>query len=832
MSFAHLHVHTTYSLMDGLSSVRELFDRAEELGQPGIAITDHGYMYGVPEFLREAERHPDVKPVVGCEIYITDHYDHRIMDPDHKRYHHLILLAKNMTGYRNLVKICSEAAVSGKYYRPRVSHEFIERHHEGLIAMSACIGGEIPACILDDDMESAEKAVQWYRSVFGDDFFLEVSQHESRKPGFKTDVLEMQRKANRAIFALGEKFGISVVATNDVHFVYAEDASAQDTHLCNATGKVLSDTDRLCYSGEEYLKSEAEMLSIFPDHPEAVANSVKLLDKIEKFSIFTKPRSAAYPIPEMYRDADEALRGKVFWYLKDLSMDGNDEYVERVEKELEMIRERGCADIFLVVSDLCDNVWKAGGIVGPGRGATASLLVNYLLGITDMNPMEFGLVPEKFFSHNPDMFPNFAIDFDETGRLLAEEYLKDKYSGHVAGIITLGSRSAKTAVRDSFRAHELPSDEADEVCRIIDGVRSSGIRYYGMHSDFLSRQAVTEGSPVADWYAGAGDRERLAFDTAARMEGSVRYTGVHACGWVLSSAPIDEAVPLTLAVDDETGVSHVVSQYDGHYVEDCGLVKIDLLSLSALSVMMEADPVSMNDRETLELFADGDTVGVFQFAAKGMRDWLRRIRPESFEDLVALNAMYRPGPMERLGDYAEIKNGSKRNAFPDVALSGMQDIVEETYGMIIYQEQLMDIVSRVASFSHRDRRLLSKFAGSQTAETTLDGARVNVLDYLMDRFIREGVANGYGRDELERFWNGFVRSREASFLFGKAHSVCYTYIAYRCAYLKAHDPARFYSTVCPTLKWEEEKQALYEDAGRHGLVFMPQTGCFYSVIDD
>ena len=357
MSFAHLHVHTTYSIFDGLSSITELFEKAESLGQPGLAITDHGFLYGVPEFMKVAEKHLSVKPVIGCEIYLTDHYGHHINDLEHKKYFHLILLAKNLTGYGNLVKICSEAAVSGQYRgKPRISHEYLQEHHEGLIALSACIGGEVPQKILAEDNQGAKEAVLWYKQVFGEDFYLEVSQHESRKPGYGTELLDMQRMANEAIFALGEKFGIKVVATNDVHFVSAEDASAQDTLLCTSTGKLLSDKERLCYTGEEYLKSEEQMLEIFPEHPEAISNTMEVLDKIERFSIWSRPQLPQYPVPEQFKDADDALRGKVYWHLEDLGLKGNEEYEARIEKELSMIRERHCADYFLIVSNLCEKV--------------------------------------------------------------------------------------------------------------------------------------------------------------------------------------------------------------------------------------------------------------------------------------------------------------------------------------------------------------------------------------------------------------------------------------------------------------------------------------------
>lgn len=837
MSFAHLHVHTNYSLLDGLSAIPELFSRAEALGQPGLAITDHGFLYGIPEFIKEAEKHPSVKPVIGCEIYLTDHYDHHIKDTEHKKYYHLILLAKNLTGYKNLLKICSEAAVSGQFRgKPRVSHDYLSSHHEGLIAMSACIGGEIPQRILDDDKKGAEDALRWYKGVFGDDFYLEVSQHKSRKPGYGTELLEMQQAANEAIFMLGQKHGVKVVATNDVHFVLAEDASAQDTLLCSSTGKLLSDKERLCYTGEEYLKSEEQMLEIFPEHPEAISNTVEVLDKIESFSIWSKPQLLQCPIPEKFKDADDALSAKVYWHLEDLGLKGNEEYEERIEKELSMIRERHCADYFLIVSDLCEKVWERGGIVGPGRGSAASLLVNYLIGITEVNPMKFGLIPEQFFSYNLNVIPDIDLDFDEKGLKIAQEYLKDKYgSDHVAGIITFGKRGSKTAIKDSFRAHGLSANEASKLCRIIDDLLKDEFYVDSPRSHFLKFYASYPTELLKKWFEEAAQEQLSAYDDASKIEKTTCAIGIHACGWLFSKGPLTDYLPLTLYTDKETGVSHVISQYDGRYAEDCGPVKMDFLSLSALNTSVLPDPEDLNDKETMALFAKGDTVGVLQFESEGMKEWLKKIKPEKFEHLVALNSMYRPGPMDRIGWYSDLKKGLYKNLdfiHDDNLFTNLHKHTDETFGMIIYQEQLMSIVSDVASFSLEDMRRLRKFAGPYKIQQMIDGQWVNVLEHLGKKFMDGGMANGYDKKLLEQFWNSFVCTERAAYLFNKSHAVCYTLIAYRLAYLKVHEPALFYNTLYSSLKWEDDRKALYDDALQHGLVYMKQLGTFYQVIDD
>lgn len=832
MSFAHLHVHTTYSLFDGLSSITELFEKAESMGQPGLAITDHGFLYGVPEFMKVAEQHPSIKPVIGCEINLTDHYDHRIKDAEHKKYYHLILLAKNLAGYKNLLKICSEAAVFGQYRgKPRVSHEYLEQHHEGLIALSACIAGEIPQRILDNDLQGTEDALRWYKNVFGEDFYLEVSLHKSRKPGYGTKLLEMQKAVNMGIFALGRKFGIKVVATNEVHFVNAEDASAQDTLLCSSTGKLLSDKERLCYTGEEYLKSEEQMLEIFPEHPEAISNTMEVLDKIESFSIWSKPQLPQYPIPEKFKDADDALRAKVYWHLEDLGLKGNEEYEERIEKELSMIRERRCADYFLIVSDLCEKVWDRGGVVGPGRGSAASLLVNYLIGITEVNPLDFGLLAERFFSFKLDILPDIDIDFDEKGREIAADYLVEKYGpDHVSRLSSYVEYSAKATVKASFKAHGLGVKAAKKYYKPISG---EGWIYYNLHHKELGK--IPQGAPGNESYRKASQEEKAAFDDAIKIEGGIHSIGVHSCGWLLSKDPITDYVPLTLHTDSENGQETVVSQYDSHFAEDCGPVEMDFLSLPNLEATVLPEPEDLNDRETLELFAKGDTIGVFQFKSVGMKKWLRKIKPEKFDQLVALNAMYRPGPMDRFGWYSDLRKGLYKNfdfIHDDNPFTNLHKYTDETYGMIIYQEQMMSIVSDVASFSHEDMSRLRKIAGPFKMQQMIDGQWVDVNKYFRKKFVAGGRANGYDKKVLEKFWDEFVCTYNASYLFMKSHAVCYTLIAYRLAYLKAHLPVHFYNLLYESLRNEEDRKALFNDAIQHGLVYMKESGAFYKVIDD
>lgn len=496
-----------------------------------------------------------------------------------------------------------------------------------------------------------------------------------------------------------------------------------------------------------------------------------------------------------------------------------------------MIRERHCADYFLIVSDLCDNVWERGGIVGPGRGSAASLLVNYLIGITEVNPMEFGLLQERFFSYNLDILPDIDIEFDEKGREIAAEYLVEKYgTDHVARLSSYVEYSAKATIKASFKAHGLGVKAAKKYYKPISG---EGWRYYNLHHKELGK--LLSESPVNESYRKASQEEKSAFDDAIKIEGGIHSIGVHSCGWLFSRGPITDYVPLTLNTDSETGQEIVVSQYDSHFAEDCGPVKMDFLSLSSLRAALPPLTEDLDDIKTMELFANGDTIGVFQFESVGMKKWLRKINPEKFDQLVALNAMYRPGPMDRFGWYSDLRKGLHKNLdfiHDDNPFTNLHKYTDETYGMIIYQEQMMSIVSDVASFSHEDMSRLRKIAGPFKMQQMIDGQWVDVNKYFRKKFVSGGRANGYDKKVLEKFWDEFVCTYNASYLFMKSHAVCYTLIAYRLAYLKAHLPVHFYNLLYESLRNEDDRKSLYDDALKHGLVYMEKTGKFYTVIDD
>lgn len=728
MSYVHLHVHSDYSLLDGMAKIRDLFRRAEELGQPGLALTDHGTMAGAAEFLSTAKDFPNVKPIVGCEIYVSEG-SHLVKDQKQKKCCHLILLAKNLIGYRNLMKICSIAATDGFYKSPRASKELLEKYHEGLIASSACIGGEIPQLILDGNLEGAESAALWYRNLFGDDFYLEVSRHESRKKDYESDLLHKQEKANESIIGLGRKLGIKVIATNDVHFINEEDALAHDTYLRITTGRFNDTRKPLRYTGEEYLKSEDDMRKIFPGHPEVIENTIEVLNKVEIYNIFRKCEMPKLPLPEGFASADDVIEKMAMDSLKSLGKDNDNEYISRIEHELALIRNRGWADYFFLISSLVDRVRQEGGIVGPGRGAAPSLLLNFLLGITSVDPFAEELISERFFSEGLDIAPDIDLDFSRRGLEIAVAYLKEQFGeDHVARVSAYGKISRRVALKESF-------------------------------------------------------------DEASRIDGHITYSGIHSCGFILSKKPLMDVVPIALKSNGRTGGEVIVSQYDGYYVEDCGLLKLDLFTLKELEYSKVAEITSYDDQKVLKLFADGDTDGVLYCESEVMKRFLKKLRPATFSQIVDIQALFRPGPMAGIPEYIRRAHGGKYSRA--CIIPGTEDIMDATYGMLIYQEQLLRIAARVAGFGLAEQHDLQR-AVLHIGRTVLkDGTPVNLKACLRPKFIEGGLANGYAREDLVRFWETYVAPAESACIFLRAHAVCYARISYSLAWRKVYEREEF-----------------------------------------
>ncbi|MBQ9547771.1 MAG: DNA polymerase III subunit alpha [Bacteroidales bacterium] len=826
MSFVHLHVHTQYSILDGLSDINKLFQRAEELGMPGLAITDHGNMYGVKEFSDVAKKHPGVKPILGCEIYVTRHYDHRLKDNDHKAYYHLILLAKNYTGYQNLIKIVSTGHIEGMYYgKPRVTHEIVERYHEGLICCSACLAGEIPRLILARDEDGVDRAIEWHKRVFGDDYYLEVMLHRTEVPGMSPELYERQKEYTARIFELGVRHGVKVVATNDVHFVRREDGEAHDRLICINTGVRVTDEKRLRYTQQEFLKSEEEMAALFPGHPEALSNTLEVLDKVERYEINREHVLPKFQIDpsflsgidaelEKYKsvidegrcDKDGKERGEEFCqsvaYLCHLTFDGahrrygktlSEELQGRIDFELKTISRMGFPDYFLIVQDFINWGRRNGVSVGPGRGSAAGSVVAYCLGITNLDPLRYGLLFERFLNPERISMPDIDVDFDDEGRYRVIQYVQERYGiDHISHVITFGTMAAKLAVKDVARISDLPLPESNRLTKLIPDkpivVKENGeeVEYKPTLANSIKlikelREEYEHGEPLV--------REVLEY--ALQLEGSIRQTGIHACAMIIGRGNLTDYIPITTGVDKATGQEVWVSQYEGKLIEDVGMLKMDFLGLKTLSIIKRAlelvkkrfgkeidiEQIPIDDPAVYELYSRGDTKSIFQFESAGMKEWLIKLHPERFEDLIAMNALYRPGPMNYIPDFVAGKNDPSKIHFD---LPAMEPLLKETYGVTVYQEQVMQLSQELAGFSKGKADKLRKAMGKKQKD---------VLDSLKDAFMTGAQERGLPGETLHKIWSDWEAF--AKYAFNKSHAACYAWVSYQTAWVKAHYPSEF-----------------------------------------
>jgi len=825
MAFVHLHVHTQYSILDGLSSIEGLFKRADELDMPGLAITDHGNMYGIKEFFKYAKKYPKVKPIIGCEIYVTRGYDHKLKDNAHKRYYHLILLAKNYNGYKNLMKIVSTAHIEGFYYRPRVSHEVIEQYHEDLICSSACMVGEIPQYILAGDIKGAEEAIEWHKRVFGDDYYLEVMLHKTEVPGLSQETYEGQKQYTDVIFQLAEKHNVKVIATNDVHFIRKEDGPAHDRLICLTTNKYYDEPDRLRYTQQEYMKTEEEMRALFPDHPEAINNTVEICDKIETYKIdrghvlpkFELPRDFMDNIDswrEKYKDIIEAgrndengrFRGEEFCnsvaYMAHLCYEGakvrygetlTTEQAERIDFELKTISRMGFPDYFLIVQDFINWAKRNGISVGPGRGSAAGSAAAYCFGITNLDPIKYDLLFERFLNPERISMPDIDVDFDDEGRYRVIQYVQEKYGeDHISHVITFGTMAAKLAIRDVARISRLSLDESNRLTKMIPD-RAFTVRIDGEDKEMKPnlRNCVKYIPELKNEFENGSPLVREVIDYAMQLEGCIRQTGIHACAMIIGRGNLTDYIPITMGKDKATGQDVWVSQYEGSYIEDVGMLKMDFLGLRTLSIIKEClalikhrfgkdidiEKIPIDDPKTYELYSRGDTKSVFQFESPGMKEWLQRLHPQRFEDLIAMNALYRPGPMDYIPSFVARKRGEEEISFD---LPVMGEYLEETYGVTVYQEQVMRISQKVADFSKGKADKLRKAMGKK---------QIDVLESLHDEFISGGTKNGHPLETLEKIWADWRKF--ASYAFNKSHATCYAWVSYQTGWLKAHYPAEF-----------------------------------------
>ena len=885
MSFVHLHVHTQYSILDGQSSIDNLFNRAEELGMPGLAITDHGNMYGVKEFFKFAKKHPSVKPIIGCEIYVSKG-DHRVKE---KGYYHLILLAKNYEGYKNLVKIVSTAHIEGMYYRPRVSHEVLEKYHEGLICSSACMAGEVPRAILAGDMQKVDEVIEWHKKVFGDDYYLEVMLHKTEVPGLSQEVYDNQMIYNKVIFELAEKHQVKVVATNDVHFVRKEDGPVHDRLICLTTNSFIDDPDRLRYTQQEFLKSEEEMLELFPDHPEALSNTLEILDKVESYSIDCDPILPVFEIDpafmqeidahmEKYKDVIDAgrcdkkgnYRGDGFChsvaYLCHLTYKGaherygetlTEEQRERIDFELKTISRMGFPDYFLIVQDYIAASRAMGSMVGPGRGSAAGSVVAYCLKITNLDPIRYQLLFERFLNPDRISMPDIDVDFEDLTK--AHSYVEEKYGAdHVSRVITFGTMAAKSAIKDVARISHVSIDESNRLTKMVpDRLSEKKEKEYPFNPKLdelkpgfkvvekeveeevdgqkvMVKKVFQRGLEDVDVKITLKNCYRLVpefieelkngselnkevLKYAQALEGSVRQVGMHACATIIGRGDLTNFLPMTLSKDKETGEDVRTSQYDGHYIEDVGMLKMDFLGLITLTIIhncldlikerfgedIDIEAIPIDDRPTYELYGRGDTVSVFQFESEGMQTWLQKLRPTRFEDLIAMNALYRPGPMDYIPDFVARKQGEQAIEYD---LPDMEEYLSDTYGVTVYQEQVMLLSQKLAGFTKGEADKLRKAMGKK---------QIDILNSLKDKFMSGGIEKGHPEKVLDKIWKDWEKF--AQYAFNKSHATCYAWVSYQTERLKCHYPSEFFASCLTCAKSMEEIKKIMDDCKGHGI---------------
>lgn len=833
MSFVHLHVHTYYSILDGASSIASHFKKAQEDNQPALAITDHGNMFGVKEFFKVAKGFPDIKPIIGCEVYVNPEGRFSKRGKEDQSAHHLILLAKNLAGYYNLVKLVSLGYTEGFYYKPKIDKELLAKYHENLICSSACLGGEIPQKIKRGDIEGAKESIMWYKELFGDDYYLEVQLHKTEIPGYAEDVYEQQVIVNKSIFELSQECGVKVIATNDVHFTRKEDGPAHDRLICLTTNANYDDPKRLRYTQQEYLKTEEEMSALFPGHPEVISNTIEIADKIERYKIDCDHILPIFEIPAEFPDSNEYLRHLTYKGAEKNYKEITPEVRERIDFELATIKRMGFPDYFLIVQDFIAAARGMGVWVGPGRGSAAGSVVAYCLGITHIDPIKYDLLFERFLNPERISMPDIDIDFDDDGRGKVLQYVEGKYGkDHVSHVVTFGTMATKSVIKDIARIQQVPLSESDRLAKLVpDKFPPEIIKKTGENGEEIIEEKkvkvnisncvklVPEMKDALESSVIPGVKETLKY--AEKLEGTVRNTGVHACAIIIGRDNLTEHIPICIAKDKETGQDMWVSQYEGSFIEDVGMLKMDFLGLRTLSILKEAianvkkhrgidvdiDTIPIGDKATYELFSRGDTVAVFQFESPGMQKWLRELKPTRFEDLIAMNALYRPGPMDYIPDFVDRKQGRKKIEYD---LPQMEDILKDTYGITVYQEQVMLLSQKLANFTKGQADGLRKAMGKKLIDKMME---------LKALFFEGGIKNGHPEEILEKIWNDWTAF--AAYAFNKSHATCYAWVAYQTAYLKANYPAEFMAAnLSKNLNNIEEITKLMDECKRMGIAVL------------
>ena len=883
--FIHLHVHTQYSLLDGQASIDALINKAYDDGMRAIAVTDHGNMFGIKEFFNKVnkkngkvqgtikdlqkelktlgakEERTDeenarlaeipgllekaqgdlFKPIIGCECYCARNHRLQKTEKEDRSGWHLIVLAKNMTGYKNLIKIVSQSWTDGFYGRPRIDKELLEQHREGLIVCSACLGGEIPQKIMHGNIHAAEEAVLWFKQLFGEDYYLELQRHETHRADADQTVYKHQVEVNKVLIELAHKHGVKIIATNDVHFVNEEDADAHDRLICLSTGKDLNDPNRMRYTKQEWMKTTAEMNQIFGDIPDALRNTLEIADKVEFYSIDSGPIMPTFNIPEDFgteegyrqklteqdlfdeftrdengnvvlsqADAEAKIKklggyDKLYRikleadYLAKLTYEGakprygdplSDEVKERLNFELHIMKTMGFPGYFLIVQDFIRAAREELGVsVGPGRGSAAGSAVAYCLGITKIDPIKYDLLFERFLNPDRISLPDIDTDFDDDGRGEVLRWVTEKYGAErVAHIITYGTMATKSAIKDVARVEKVPLAESNRLAKLVpDKIPDM--------KKFKLKDAIEYVPELKEAANGTDPLVRDTLKYAQMLEGNVRNTGVHACGVIIGRYDISDVVPVSTAKDKDTGEEMLVTQYEGSVIEETGLIKMDFLGLKTLSIIKDAienvrlttghdldiDHISLEDPATYKLYCEGKTTGTFQFESAGMQKYLKELQPSKFEDLIAMNALYRPGPMDYIPSFIARKQGKEEIRY-DIPV--MERYLKDTYGITVYQEQVMLLSRLLANFTRGESDALRKAMGKKLIEK---------MNALKTKFLSGGKANGYEEATLNKIWADWEKF--ASYAFNKSHATCYSWVAYQTAYLKANYPSEYMAAV-------------------------------------
>ena len=822
-SFVHLHVHTQYSIYDGLSQIKDLVEKAVNNGMPGMAITDHGNMYGIMEFHHVVKRinkeriskgEEPFKPIFGCEMYVARRGDklQKVLREDLGGYH-LILLAKNDTGYKNLMKLVSNSWVEGYYNRPRTDCAELEKYHEGLIVLSGCIAGEVPSKIIRGDMAGARKAIEWYKRIWGDDYYLELQRHEVKDPAIMAnrDTYPLQEQANKVMIKLAKEYGIKLVCTNDVHFVEQEQAEAHDRLICMGTGKDIDDSSRMLYTKQEWFKTYEEMKEVFSDIPEALSNTMEILNKVELYSIERQPTLPLFPIPKE--------SGTEYDYLENLTLNGArriygeslpSEVDERLQFELEVIKAKGFSRSFLIIQDLVKAMRNLGVMVGPGRGADASSLVCYCLGITTIDPLKHDLLFERFIRLDRDILPRFGIDFDSDGCILAIKYLEEKYGKECcAHIIQFTKMKKEEAIKKVARVEKLPISDSNAICKAI----SKDYKYFSLKSIIQYIPELQE--------AEASDNLHLSntIKYSKVLEDNIIRTGIHSNGFVVCNGPISEFIPASIEEDpNEDNQAIVCTQYDERYIDSSGSFRMAIAELRTLSeikatlsnikknlgIEIDLEHIPFDDTQTLELFQKGHTIGVFKFESHDMRAWLKHLRPTCFNDLATLYTLYSPCLMDYISSFIARKKGKEKIKYD---IPCMERYLKETCGMTIYQEQIMLLSRQLADFNREE---------SYKLQDAIWKVKKDIIQDLKPKFIEGGRKNGHDPKVLEEIWTHWVNFGWYAFM--KSSIVSYTMIAYQTAYLKANYPYEYMTALLESRKGNEvEYDLLLEECMRMKL---------------